>query len=178
MFNFPIVYESDVPVQIKTSEKIAAISAGGMHDVLLCIDGTVLTCGYNTQRQLGSNHVFNEVLDIPVRVKGLSEVTAISAGGSFSLALRTDGTVWAWGCNENGELGNGSTDIKTEMTLGDNRNGPVEIAILQDVVEIAAGGSHALAVTSDGGIWAWGSNDEGQLGNLADNKQCVPQRIM
>ena len=177
-FNFPIVYEADTPVQIMIPRKVASISAGGMHDVLLCEDGTVWTCGYNTQRQLGSNHVFNEVLDVPVRVKGLSNVKAISAGGSFTLALKSDGTVWAWGSNESGELGNGSYDTKTEITLGDNKSEPVEVSLLQDVVDIAAGGSHAMAVTKDGGIWAWGGNDEGQLGDFADSKRCVPQRIM
>ena len=133
--------------------------------------------GWNIFRHLGTG-LGDEYITSPEQVKNIGDVISVSAGVSHALALKNDGSVWAWGCNKNGELGNGSTDIKTEMTLGDNRNGPVEIAILQDVVEIAAGGSHALAVTSDGGIWAWGSNDEGQLGNLADNKQCVPQRIM
>ena len=62
--------------------------------------------------------------------------------------------------------------------LGDNKSEPVEISILQDVVEISAGGSHAMAVTSDGCIWAWGSNDEGQLGDFTDSKRCIPQKIM
>jgi alpha-tubulin suppressor-like RCC1 family protein len=148
-----------------------------MHDVFLCEDGTVWACGYNTHRQLGSNHVFNEVLDVPVKVKNLAEVKAVSAGGDFTLALKNDGTVWAWGFNKNGELGNGSYDQETEMTLGDNKSEPVEVSMLQDVIEIAAGGSHAMAVTKDGGIWAWGSNDEGQLGNFTESKRCVPQRI-
>jgi len=177
-FSFPIVYASNEPVPIEVSGKIIAISAGGMHNVLLCEDETVWACGYNTQRQLGSSRVFNEVLDVPVRVSNLSQVKAISAGGRFTLALKEDGTVWAWGCNENGELGNGSYDAKTEMTLGDDKSEPVEVSLLQDVVEIAAGGSHAMAVTRDGGIWAWGSNDEGQLGNFAESKRCAPQRIM
>jgi len=175
---FPITYATNAPVQIKTSGKIIAISAGGMHDVMLCEDGTVWACGYNTQRQLGNNRVFNEILDEPVRVGNLSDVKAISAGGSFSLALKNDGTVWAWGCNESGELGSGAYDAKTGMMPGDNKSEPVEVSMLRDVVEIAAGGSHAMAVTGDGGVWAWGGNDEGQLGDFTDSKRCVPQRIM
>lgn len=177
-FHFPIVYATNTPVQIETPGKITAISAGGMHDVLLNEDGTVWACGYNTLRQLGNNFVFNEVLDIPVRVRNLSGVKVISAGGGFTLALKDDGTVWAWGCNESGELGNGSFEAKTEMTLSDLKNEPVEVSMLQDVVEIAAGGSHGMAITRDGSIWAWGSNDEGQLGVFPDSKRCVPQRIL
>ncbi|MCL2517044.1 MAG: sigma-70 family RNA polymerase sigma factor, partial [Oscillospiraceae bacterium] len=104
----PIVYAVSTPVQINLPGKITAISAGGMHDVMLCENGTVWVCGYNTQRQLGVNHVGNEVLDIPIQAANLTDVKAISAGGSFTLALKNDGTVWAWGENESGELGNGS----------------------------------------------------------------------
>jgi alpha-tubulin suppressor-like RCC1 family protein len=64
------------------------------------------------------------------------------------------------------------------MPLKDLKNEPVEVSLLRDVVEIAAGGSHAMAMKSDGSIWAWGSNDEGQLGVLSENKQSVPQKIM
>ena len=176
--NYPIVYEADASVQVKTPGKITAISAGGMHDVLLCEDGTIWACGYNTQRQLGTNHVFNEVLDIPVKVKGLSDVKAISAGGVFTLALKTDGTVWAWGDNEHGELGNSTIDESSKMKSLDLKNEPVEVSMLQNVVEISAGNTHAMAVTNDGGIWAWGGNDEGQLGDFAESKRCVPQRIL
>ena len=176
-YNWPIVYEADTPVQVKTDGKITAISAGGMHDVLLRADGTVWASGYNTNRQLGSNYVYNEVLDVPIKVKNLTEVKAISAGGNFTLALKFDGTIWAWGFNKNGELGIGSYDTETEMTLGDNKSEPVEVSMLQDVVEITAGGSHAMAITKDGGIWAWGNNDEGQLGDFTENRRCVPQRV-
>ena len=175
--NYPIVYEADAPVQMKTPGKIIAISAGGMHDVLLCEDGTVWACGYNTLRQLGTNRVFNEVLDVPVKVENLSDVKAISAGGVFTLALKADGTVWAWGDNEHGELGNSTVDESSKMKSLDLKNEPVEVSMLQNVVEISAGNTHAMAVTNDGAIWAWGSNDEGQLGDFSENKRCVPQRI-
>ena len=177
-FLFPIAYAVNMPVQISVPGKITAISAGGMHDVLLREDGTVWACGYNTHRQLGNKHVYNEVLDIPLKVGDLSDVKAVSAGGSFTLALKNDGTVWAWGRNENGELGNGSAVAKTEITLGDTESEPTEVSLLQDVTEITAGGTHAMAVTRDGGIWAWGGNDEGQLGNFTESGWSAPRRIM
>ena len=175
--NFPIVYAVNKPVEIQAPGKVIAVSAGGMYNVLLCDDGTVWACGYNTQRQLGTNRVFNEVLDVPVQVEILSEIKAISAGGGFTLALKKDGTVWAWGNNESGVFGNGTFATDVKMKNLDIKNEPVEVSMLQNVVEISAGGSHAMAVTSDGGVWVWGSNDEGQLGDFADNKRCVPQRV-
>jgi len=149
-----------------------------MHDLFLFEDGSVWACGYNTLRQLGSNHVYNEILEVPVRVKGISDIKAISAGGAFSLALKQDSTVWAWGCNEHGELGTGSFDESSKMISLDLKNEPIEVSMLRDVVEISAGNSHAMAVTADGGIWAWGENDEGQLSDFYENKRAIPQRIM
>ena len=78
----------------------------------------------------------------------------------------------------NGELGIGSFATESKLAgLGYNIE-PIEVSMLQDVVDISAGGTHAMAVTSDGGVWVWGGNDEGQLGDFVDSKRCVPQRIM
>ncbi|MCL2519175.1 MAG: hypothetical protein FWF15_11485, partial [Oscillospiraceae bacterium] len=107
----------------------------------------------------------------------LTDVKAISAGGSFTLALKNDGTVWAWGENESGELGNGSYETKYDQSIFGQTNEPTQVSVVHDVVEIAAGGSHAMAVTSDGTIWVWGGNDEGQLGDFTETKYCIPQKI-
>jgi len=77
--------------------------------------------------------------------------------------LKTGGTVWAWGYNESGELGNGIYDGKTEITLGDNKNEPVEVSMLQNVVEIAAGGSHAMAVQAMTGYGCGAATTKGNL---------------
>ena len=89
-------------------------------------------------------------------VSGLSNVTAIAAGGEFSLALLSNGHVMAWGQGEEGKLGDGNIN---------NSNVPVEVTGLSEVTAIAAGGKHALALQSDGRVKAWGSNKKGQLGN-------------
>ena len=177
-FQFPIVYAANKPTEIKVPGKVISISAGGMHDVMLCEDGTVWTCGYNTLRQLGVQNVANEVIDTPVHIERLSGIKAISAGGGFTLALTKDGTVWAWGTNGNGELGNGSYDTKVDLSIDDHmQNEPGVVSMVKDVVEIAAGGSHAMAISRDGTIWVWGNNDEGQLGNFTESKLCIPQRL-
>ena len=92
----------------------------------------------------------------PVPVSGLTGVVAIAAGGYHSLALKSDGTVWAWGCNDCGQLGDGSTT---------NRLTPVPVSGLTGVVAIAGGDYHSLALKSDGTVWAWGYNGYGQLGD-------------
>jgi hypothetical protein len=81
---------------------------------------------------------------------------AVSAGGSHTLGLRADGSVWAWGANGSGQLGDGTTTQRTT---------PVAVSGLTGVVAIAAGGQHSLALGSDGSVWSWGANGSGQLGD-------------
>ena len=78
----------------------------------------------------------------------MTGVTALSAGIEHSLALRSDGTVWAWGGNAHGQLGDGTTTQRTT---------PVQVSGLTGITAIATGGGHGLAVRNDGTVWAWGS---------------------
>src|SRR4030095_14205523 len=79
-----------------------------------------------------------------------------SAGFNHGLAVRDDGTVWAWGHNGLSQLGDGTTT---------NRPTPVQIAGLANVTDVSAGGTFSLALRSDGTVWAWGNNVQGQLGD-------------
>ena len=96
-----------------------------------------------------------------VQVPGLTGVVAIGVGNQHSVALKSDGTVWAWGYNGNGELGNGTLPNGTHL----NSSVPVQVLGLSGVRAIAIGYSHNLALLSDGTVCAWGSNASGQLGN-------------
>lgn len=131
------------------------ISAGGVHSLLICNDGSVKAWGYNSYGQLGNNTVTDS--NSPMLVAGLTgTVTAVSAGSDFSLALKSDGTVWAWGYNYYGQLGNGTfTDSYT----------PMQVPGLAGVVAISAGSYHSMALKGDGTVWAWGANYNGQLGD-------------
>jgi alpha-tubulin suppressor-like RCC1 family protein len=111
--------------------------------------------GENLYRQLGSGSP-NALIDVPVEVSALKFVTAVAAGGLHSLALLANGTVVAWGDNENGQLGDGTTVL---------RETPVPVAGLSGVKAIAAGGEHSLALLSNGTVMAWGANASGQLGD-------------
>jgi hypothetical protein len=88
-------------------------------------------------------------------VPALSGVVAIAANSAVSLALKDDGTVWGWGSNANGQLGNIPTPGSTT---------PVQVQGLSQIKALSAGDTHALAVHQDGTVWAWGRNSSGQLG--------------
>ncbi len=90
-----------------------------------------------------------------MQLGGLSGVKDVAAGEDHSLALKGDGTVWAWGSNEFGELGTGTT---TGVTT------PVQVSGLGDMAAVAVGDDHSLAIKNDGTLWAWGLNNVGQLG--------------
>ncbi len=94
---------------------------------------------------------------------------AVSAGGLYSLALRGDGTVWAWGANNSGELGDGITT---------QRLTPVQVPGLTGVTALAAGRDYMLALRGDGTVWGWGANGDGQLGDGKSRAVPVPVKTL
>src|SRR5271165_152133 len=148
--------EASVPVAVKDLSGVKAIAAGGDHSLALLDNGTLMAWGDDESGQLGNGKTSEEPVELPVAVKGLTGVKAIAAGANDSLALLNNGTVWAWGEGEAGELGNGT--VKQSAT-------PVQVKGLTGVKAIAAGGEFDLAVLSNGTVEAWGSNEFGQLGD-------------
>jgi alpha-tubulin suppressor-like RCC1 family protein len=146
---------------------ITAISASGLDTLALRSDGTVVAWGSNYFGQLGDGTTTDRAT--PVVVSGLSNVIAVAAGETFSLALRSDGSVVAWGSNKFGQLGNGTnTDRLTPVSVSGLTNG---------VIAIAAGGAHALALKSGGAVVAWGSNHFGQLGDGTSTDRNTPVQV-
>lgn len=99
-----------IPVQVNELSGVTAISGMSWHNLALKSDSTVWAWGYNKVGQLGDGTTTRRLT--PVQVNGLSGAIAISGGGwgtGYSLALKSDGTVWAWGNNEYGQLGDGTT---------------------------------------------------------------------
>ena len=222
-----------VPSQVPYFSGAIAVSAGAFHTIALRADGTVWGWGYNSDGELGNNSTDDSLVPVEVVTESgdpLTGVTAIAAGDEHNLAIRSDGTVWTWGANWNGQLGDGTYDnryfaaqvpglsnvalaragaqhsivvgsntvpqgasslsqadvLQNEATSpsvwgwgynryaqlgnysGRNSNVPVLVEGLQDVVDLAAGGDHNLALRSGGTVLGWGSN--GKRGNhRADN---------
>jgi len=137
------------------------ITAGVAHTCALTNTGTVLCWGSNEFGQLGNGGTTN--IASPVQVVGLaSSAVSIAAGSESTCALTSLGTVWCWGDNSHGQLGNGTFAQSTV---------PVQVmastgsAPLTDVARIAAGQSHTCAVTNAGAALCWGDNSKGELGN-------------
>ena len=166
--------DSPVPVQVLGVggkgflHDIVSVSAGDNHAVALRSDGTVLAWGNNSDGQLGNNNAPTDS-PVPVQVLGiggvgiLSGVKAIVAGEFFNLALLYDGTVVAWGDNANGQLGN--NNAPTDSPVPVQVLGPGGVGFLRHIVALAGGNRHSLALSADGRVYAWGDNDDGQLGN-------------
>jgi alpha-tubulin suppressor-like RCC1 family protein len=150
-----------LPVQVKdaagtgTLTGITAISAGFGHNLALKSDGTVWAWGLNNLGQLGDNKIASSPSLLPIQVKdtagtgNLTGITAIAAGYQHNLAVKADGTVWAWGSNTDGELGDNTT-IERDL--------PVQVIGLTGVAAVAAGANYSVAIKSDGTVWQWGYN--------------------
>jgi alpha-tubulin suppressor-like RCC1 family protein len=150
------------------------LAAGARNGLALKRDGTVWMWGDNQDGSLGdglttpASTVYGPVVSTPIQVPGLGDVVAVAAGYGHSLALKSDGTVWAWGFNGHGQLGDGTTET---------RKTPFQVSGLAGVVKIAAGDAHSVAVKGDGTVWAWGSNVGGQLGDGTTTDRLSPVQV-
>lgn len=137
---------------------VRAIAAGSAHTLALMSDGTVQSMGSNSHGQLGlgtSGGFSTEPQTIP----GLTNVEAIAAIGYNSYALKTDGTVWAWGHNQSGSLGTG-----VDGTVLPHSGTPAQVQGLPVIRKITAGYNCAFAISNEGAAYAWGDNTYGVLG--------------
>jgi alpha-tubulin suppressor-like RCC1 family protein len=138
--------DSPKPRPVQGLADVKAASGGMYHSVALKNDGTVWAWGSNEYGQVGSEGGSGEQ-HVPVQVKGLDGVKDISAGMHFTLALKNDGTVWAWGRNDYGQLGTDKFPLSEK---------PVEVPGLKGIRAVAAGAHHAVAMDSVGVLWLWG----------------------
>ncbi|MEV6978767.1 hypothetical protein [Kitasatospora sp. NPDC093806] len=170
-------------------DQVTAIAAGGDRSVALRHEGRVMAWGENTFGQLGDGTTTDRTLPVWVCATGASApcetsatilggVTAIASGQGHTLALRSDGTLRSWGINGYGQLGDGtSTDRSTPVRVcAGNATAPCD-TFQSGIGAIAAGFEFSLALKSDGGVRAWGNNDNGQLGDGTRLYRTVPVRV-
>jgi alpha-tubulin suppressor-like RCC1 family protein len=139
-----------------TPGRVGWIAAGGAHGLVVRQDGSAAAWGHNGYGQLGDGTNVDQLLPVPVQAQGFSGVTSLSSTAYHTLALMQDGTVWAWGYNDNGQLGDVADVVRVV---------PAPIPNLTGVRALAAGTYHSLALKQDGTVWAWGLNNLGQLGD-------------
>jgi len=149
--------------------KVTAVASGWDFTLALQADGTVWAWGGNSYSQLGDSSRATPH-PRPAQVRNLAEGVAIAAGEFHALALRHDGTVSAWGWNDTGQVGDGSTT---------HRYAPVQVPGFSGVTAISAGDNHSVALKDDGTVWAWGFDDFGQLGDSSDRNRLLlaPTRV-
>jgi alpha-tubulin suppressor-like RCC1 family protein len=167
-------------------DNVIDIATGYMHSMALKSDGTVYSWGSNSMGQLGNSTTENSSTPIQVIGEGgygfLSDVIAIACGDEHSIALKSDGTLYAWGNNRWGQLGNGATGGSGGFDPGIDYDTPVQVtksdgSDLDNIIAIAAGRRHTLALSADSTIWAWGWNLHGQLGNASVFDQPYPVKV-
>ena len=152
------------PIRVANLAEVVAVAAGWDHSLALTRDGSVYAWGSRSHGQVGDGvRKTGSPLASPVKISGLPKILAIAAGGHHSLALSEDGTVYAWGSNWNGQLGNGKIGKETHSAVPRPVISPGGDGVLKGARGIAAGGHHSVAVTTDGQVLAWGYNGTGQI---------------
>lgn len=164
-----IVVKDLIPTTLTTTHETLGVTSGLQHSVAVRSDGTVWTWGDNTHGQLGNGRRGGGHA-APRMVPGIDTVIAVAAGDRHTLALKKDGTVWSWGNNEQGQLGDLSGTV--------GRTEPAQVAGLEGIAAISAGESVSAALRSDGTLWQFGS---GVIGGGADgavgNEIARPRQI-
>ena len=158
---------SSVPVRVADIADAAAITADGNHTCALTQNGDVYCWGSNSHDQLGGRANDSASSPIPLQVTINEDVTAISAGDFHTCALHEDGTASCWGNNQDGQLGDGTTDRSLR---------PVKAADLSDSAAISAGSSHTCSLREDSTITCWGNNRNEQLGD--GHLPRTPQKVI
>jgi alpha-tubulin suppressor-like RCC1 family protein/PKD repeat protein len=155
-----------------------AVSEGVGSEFTLALDrtGHVFVFGDNVQGELGNGTPqFPLSTSTPTEVAGLDGVIQVAAGGAFALAMKRDGTVWAWGAASFGVLGIGGVTSGNGVVAVPSQ---VAFSAATEIVQIAAGFQHSLAIDSDGNVWVWGEDSLGALGTgVVGQNQLTPVKI-
>uniref|UniRef100_A0A671MLA6 RCC1 and BTB domain-containing protein 2-like n=2 Tax=Sinocyclocheilus anshuiensis TaxID=1608454 RepID=A0A671MLA6_9TELE len=162
------------PALVSTSligKRVTEVACGSHHTIALTTEGEVYAWGYNNSGQVGSGSTANQ--PTPRRVSSCLQnkvVVNIACGQLCSMAVLDNGETYGWGYNCNGQLGLGNNG---------NQQTPCRIAALQgiNIVQVACGYAHTLALTDEGFIYSWGANSYGQLGTGNKSNQAVPTLI-
>lgn len=161
------------PAPSTLGTEYTAIAVGDQFSLAIDQAGRLYSWGRNTAGQLGTGTVSSGAPGTEVRqpehIIPMERFTQVEAGREFGIALDTQGRVWAWGINDLGQAGTGTPGAPVAT--------PQMVASGQVFTQIAAGADHALAIDSDGDVWAWGSNDHGQVGATGAGATVAPQAV-
>ncbi len=161
--------DSGTPLQTtpkKVMDNVAAVSCGNGFTAVIKTDGTLWMWGYNLYGQIGNGGAYDKELEYrqmqtkPVKI--MDDVSAVSCGSDFTAAIKTDGSLWMWGCNQYGTLGNGRSG---NVIGGDGYvMQTIPAKIMDGVAFVNCGDNHTAAIKTDGSLWMWGRASSGALG--------------
>ena len=141
------------PVQIGALTTWASVSSGSSHRAALKTDGTLWVWGNNSYGQLGNGESGSNYSS-PIQVGSLTDWSKVNCGEYFTVAIKTNGTLWTWGRSYYGQLGHGNTT---------NLSSPVQVGSLTDWDIVNGFAGHCVALKTNGTLWVWGNGDAGQL---------------
>ncbi|MCB9600089.1 MAG: chromosome condensation regulator RCC1 [Sandaracinus sp.] len=159
--------QRDTPRRISAAGTVSSVGTGDSHTCVVS-GGTVRCWGANGQGQLGGGGASVRELS-PIVISGLNGVTEVRAGRDHSCALRGDGTVWCWGGNDVGQLGDGTFSQRTSPVR-------VDLSSVRSI-SAASDARHTCAIRTDDSLWCWGLNTNGQVGDRTLDNRNTPVRI-
>lgn len=159
------------PVQVGSHTDWTQVSAGCYFTLALKTNGTLWAWGDNADGNIGNGTTTDA--RVPTQIGTLTNWSKVSAcigpqGYAHSLAVKNDGTLWAWGRNDFGQLGDGTTT---------NKSSPIQIGSGTNWTDVAGGHVFSLALKTDGTVWAWGRNADGQLGDGTTTNRSSPVQV-
>jgi len=160
-------YIWDNSYQVHPGSTWQSAVATGLHTLAVRHDGSLWSWGTNSAGQTGSAALFPVALNAAGQVLNATW-RSVSTSSTHTVAVRQDGTLWTWGNNQRGQLGDGTTT---------SRSVPVQLGNLTSWLSASAGPSYTVAIRQDGTLWSWGSNEFGQLGNGTTKDYHRPRQI-
>lgn len=158
------------PGRVTGLSNVVALSGGTAYMCAAKTDGTVWCWGENANGVLGNGKSGDgENSLVPSKVSGISDVYALSSGQSNVCAIKTDRTLWCWGSNGGGQIGDGSgSGIRTT---------PVQVANISNISSSSNGSTHTCAIEVGGAAWCWGTNISGQIGDGTTTRRLLPTAV-
>jgi alpha-tubulin suppressor-like RCC1 family protein len=166
VYSVSVLYSS--PIQVGSLTNWKQVATGQEYISAIKTDGSLWVWGNNVYGQFG-NGTYGNIYSSPIQVGSLTNWKQVACGYYHTMAIKTDGTLWTWGYNTNGQLGNGTIT---------HYSSPIQIGSLTNWKQVSCSGFNSAAIKTDGSLWAWGDDAYGQLGNgTSGNSYSSPIQI-